>query len=303
MNKVLLTALMCLQLTVFANAQNNTGTASTAEPVNAVKKRGPVFRATKEQVTEVQTMLKEKGSYKGEADGKFSADFRNAIKDFQGNNALKKTGTLNRATLEKMGIDLTDKQKEYPVNPNSLDTSDNDKPEKTKKSRAIAFRVNKDQISRAQTMLKDKGSYAGEITGKYSKDFRASVKDFQSANGLKRKGSLNRATLEKMGIELTDTQKEIPINPNDIAKPKAEGSAGNSKRKIFRATKEQISEVQRMLKEKGLYDGDQTGKLNSATRTAIGEWQNQNNVKKTGTLNKETLEAMKIELTEKQKAF
>ena len=62
-------------------------------------------------------------------------------------------------------------------------------------------------------------------------------------------------------------------------------------------------EVQKMLKEKKLYNGEETGKLNPSTRAAIREWQSQNNVKKTGTLNKMTLEAMKIKLTDKQKKY
>ena len=101
-----------------------------------------------------------------------------------------------------------------------------------------------------------------------------------------------------MSIELTDKQKEIPVNPKDYAKT---DDGNKPKRTIFRANKEQINQVQKMLSDKGLYDGEQTGKLNPATRAAIREWQDQNNVKKTGTLNKVTLEAMGIELTDKQK--
>ena len=39
----------------------------------------------------------------------------------------------------------------------------------------------------------------------------------QGTNGLKKTGTLNRATLEKMGIALTDTQKAIPADPNSFA--------------------------------------------------------------------------------------
>ena len=83
------------------------------------------------------------------------------------------------------------------------------------------FRATKDQITQAQKMLKEKGKYAGAEDGKYNDDFRASVKVFQEANGLRKSGSLNRMTLEKMGIALTDSQKEIPVNPNDLAVRKA----------------------------------------------------------------------------------
>lgn len=57
-------------------------------------------------------------------------------------------------------------------------------------------------------MLKDGGMYAGEQTGKLDDATREGLKKYQQANGLKVTGTLNQATLEKMGIELTDKQKE-----------------------------------------------------------------------------------------------
>ena len=299
MKKLLLVVFVTLIFGGLVNAQDTSGVKT--KTTTAKKKRGPVFRATKEQISQVQTMLKGKGTYEGEVTGKFNDDFRKAIKVFQVGNKLRKTGTLNRATLEKTGVELTDKQKAFPINPASFDTSKNDEPDKPTKKRQRSFRPTKKQIITAQTKLKDGSKFSGEITGKYSKEFRAAIKGYQAANGLKRKGSLNRATLEKMGIELTDSQKEIPVNSGNIAK--ADDGSPKPKRTIFRATKDQINKVQAMLKTKGLYVGEETGKLNPATRAAIREWQDQNSVKKTGTLNKVTLEAMAVELTDKQKGM
>jgi peptidoglycan hydrolase-like protein with peptidoglycan-binding domain len=70
---------------------------------------------------------------------------------------------------------------------------------------------------------------------------------------------------------------------------------------FFRATKEQIMEVQKMLKDKQMYAGEATGKLDDATREGIRKFQTANGVKMTGTLNKETLEKMNITLTDRQK--
>ena len=64
-----------------------------------------------------------------------------------------------------------------------------------------------------------------------------------------------------------------------------------------------MTEVQTKLKTGGMYAGEATGKLDDPTREAIRKWQAANGVKVTGTLNKETLEKMGIELTEKQKAM
>lgn len=163
------------------------------------------------------------------------------------------------------------------------------------------FRANKEQIKQAQKMLK-----VGE-SGTMDDATKTAVKTYQGENGLRKSGSLNRATLEKMNIALTDAQKEIPISESSYVKAKtasstaADASEPKKRGPVFRATKEQIMEVQKMLKDKQMYAGEATGKLDDATREGIRKFQTANGVKMTGTLNKETLEKMNITLTDRQK--
>jgi len=49
--------------------------------------------------------------YSGEETGKLDDITREGLKKYQEAKGLKPTGTLNQLTLEKMGINLTDKQK------------------------------------------------------------------------------------------------------------------------------------------------------------------------------------------------
>jgi peptidoglycan hydrolase-like protein with peptidoglycan-binding domain len=51
--------------------------------------------------------------------------------------------------------------------------------------------------------------YAGEATGKLDDATREGIRKFQTANGVKMTGTLNKETLEKMNITLTDRQKEM----------------------------------------------------------------------------------------------
>jgi peptidoglycan hydrolase-like protein with peptidoglycan-binding domain len=180
-------------------------------PVKADEKR-TVFRPTKDQIKQAQAMLKEKSLYKGEATGEYDEGTRAAIRSFQKDNGLKSTGALNRATLEKMNIALTDSQKVIPVSESSYASDEPAKPAKTasgpsastepKKKPAI-FRATKEQIIEAQKIVKS------EQTGKLDDATRDGLKKYQEENGLKPTGTLNRVTLEKMGIELTDQQKAI----------------------------------------------------------------------------------------------
>jgi len=200
---IFIIALAFLSLSI--NAQTSTSASASPTPA-AAKTKKPTFRATKAQITEAQKMLKEKGTYSGEATGKMEDAFRTAVKTFQKDNGLKQTGTLNRSTLEKMNIVLTDAQKAIPASPDqiaSADASDADKPK-----RKPVFRASKEQIMEAQKKLKAGTMYAGEETGKLDDATREGIKKFQAANGVKVTGTLNKETLEKMGIALTDKQKE-----------------------------------------------------------------------------------------------
>ncbi len=244
--------------------------------------RARAIRPVKSQITAAQQRLKDSGSYSGPVDGKYNDDFRAALKLFQENNGLTASGRLDEATLGKMSIELTDSQKGIA-------------PSKTSGRRV--FRVSKEQVTQAQSLLAGRGLFKGKQDGRYSAELRSSIRNYQTAEGIRRTGSLNRATLEKMGISLTDSQAAIPVDPEDLKPSQAAGATG---RRIFRATKDQIAEVQLMLKNKGLYAGEPTGKLDDPTRDAIKEWQNANSVKATGTLNKETLVAMGIKLSSSQ---
>ena len=204
--------------TITVAEAKNSASAKPAEP----SKRGPVFRPTKDQIKQVQAMLKEKSLYKGEATGTYNDETRTAIKSFQKDNGLKQTGTLNRATLEKMNIALTESQKAIPVSESSFASAEPEKKAtkaepasgpsasaEAKPKKPAVFRATKDQIMEAQKMLKAGSMYTGEQTGKLDDATREGLKKFQEANGLKVTGTLNRDTLEKMGIALTDTQKSM----------------------------------------------------------------------------------------------
>lgn len=93
------------------NSNTSSTTTTTASASNTGKKRGPVFRASKDQIKQAQAILKQRGFYSGEQTGKLDADTRAGLKKYQAAENMKITGTLNKLTLEKMNIPLTDKQK------------------------------------------------------------------------------------------------------------------------------------------------------------------------------------------------
>ena len=108
-NILTLTLLLLCVLNTGAMAQNTTSTSTTGTTKQT--KRGPIFRATKDQINRAQAILKDRGFYGGEQLGKLDDATREGLRKYQQAEGLKVTGTLNRVTLEKMSIALTEKQK------------------------------------------------------------------------------------------------------------------------------------------------------------------------------------------------
>src|SRR5206468_2726422 len=105
-------------------------------------------------------------------------------------------------------------------------------------------------------ILKDKKLYTGEATGIYG-DSRPAIKVYQKQNGLEQTGKFDKATLEKMNIALTDSQKGIASSSK--SKTKSSSSGGTKRSAPFQASKDQIMALQRVLKEAKLYSGDANG--------------------------------------------
>lgn len=109
----LLSTVFVFAITIAAQNSNSSTTQNTNanKSSNANKPRKPIFRATADQIKQAQTILKDRSFYSGEQTGKLDTDTRAGLKKYQVAEKIKVTGTLNKLTLEKMGITLTDKQK------------------------------------------------------------------------------------------------------------------------------------------------------------------------------------------------
>ena len=114
MKKLAWVALSLLLFAAVASAQNSNAAANSNKNQNkgtTNTNRKPPFRATTDQIKQAQALLKQRNFYGGEQTGKLDDATRAGLKKYQEAEGLKVTGTLNKVTLEKMAITLTDKQK------------------------------------------------------------------------------------------------------------------------------------------------------------------------------------------------
>lgn len=218
MLKKVLLILSAVILFVAGTFAQDGATAEKKEPSVATTdapKTSARFVPNAVQIKQGQTILKEKKLYTGEATGKYSDETRAAIRVYQKDNGLTLTGNFNRATLEKMKIELTDKQKG--MDSSSKSPSSTSKTSSSSASTASTssegskrpafFKATDDQIKALQTKLKEAKLFSGEANGERSDELKAAVKKYQEANDLNPTGGINGATLQKMGIALTDKQK------------------------------------------------------------------------------------------------
>ncbi len=109
---VVLSLLLVFAVVGFAqNSNMNSNTGKTNANKNTNANRRPIFRATADQIKQAQAILKQRNFYTGEQTGKLDTATRAGLKEYQKAESLKVTGTLNKVTLEKMGIALTVNQK------------------------------------------------------------------------------------------------------------------------------------------------------------------------------------------------
>jgi peptidoglycan hydrolase-like protein with peptidoglycan-binding domain len=114
MKRLTWVVLSILVLAAAVSAQNSNSATSTNKNQNKSTtnaNRRPIFRATADQIKQAQAILKQRKFYAGEETGKLDDATRGGLKKYQEAEGLKVTGTLNKVTLEKMAIALTDKQK------------------------------------------------------------------------------------------------------------------------------------------------------------------------------------------------
>ena len=107
---LVLSLFLLLSISVAQN-QNPKANSNVASNSNKAPNRKPIFRATADQIKQAQAILKQRAFYTGEQTGKLDTDTRAGLKKYQQAEDLKVTGTLNKVTLAKMGIVLTEKQK------------------------------------------------------------------------------------------------------------------------------------------------------------------------------------------------
>lgn len=248
------------------------GMAVQSEPINIE------YGAHGEEVTKIQQRLFDLGYYTGKVSGNFLDGTRVAIKRFQDDHDLEKTGIVDNETY---GLLMS---AEYRI------ISDGDDGE---------------DVTRLQEELASLGYFTVNPTGKYRSVTQRSVQDFQKANGLKATGI---ADLETQRILFSDDALMKGADPTSTPEPDLDMGDVNDvvmvgdgestedsmeetkyKSKLTRGAKgEEVKKVQTRLKELGFFDGPITGNYMKLTMAAVELFQTHNGMSSDGITGEDT---------------
>ncbi len=204
---LVLSVMVLLSAGIYAQEDSAATKKETSASANDAPAKPAAFRPTKDQIKKGQEILIKQKLWDGEATGIYG-ECRPAIKAYQKANGLEQTGKFDKPTLAKMNIPLTDKQKGIASSSGSSSSKASSSSSSSEgPKRPGPFQATKEQITSLQSKLKEAKLFSGEADGERSDELKEAVKKYQDANGLKATGGINGATLEKMGIALTDKQK------------------------------------------------------------------------------------------------
>jgi len=172
-------------------------------------------------------------------------------------------------------------------------------PEESSKQTGLTQKemASKDEISKAQQALKDKGMYMGTVDGTMNAQFEKTVRDFQQKNNLRTTGTLNHETMMALGMDghwnTAPTHKSKSVGTSSSGTHKKKGTSRGTETGTL--SKERIREVQTALKDQGFAPGPIDGIKGVKTTTALRNFQSHHHMTVTGKIDDPTQAALKLQ--------
>ncbi len=211
-----------------------------------------------QQVTNLQSALKDKGYYAYNVDGIYGQITKKAVQDFQREKGLSITGKADAATLNALA---------------SSTAHSNSKPSSSSSDITIGMRGS--AVTDLQSKLKSKGHYNYKVDGIFGKITQKAVQNFQKSAGLSQTGVADSKTLAALSKNETGKQ-EAAVSGLTI------GSRGSS-----------VSSLQQLLKDRGYYNDSIDGIFGNNTQKAVKEFQSIVGLSVTGVADDKTIDSLK----------
>jgi peptidoglycan hydrolase-like protein with peptidoglycan-binding domain len=176
---------------------------------------------SRQQTMEMQRALTARNLYQGKADGVWGPKTESALRNFQTQNGLEVTGTLDEPTARALGIDSTTMARQpvsgtdAPPAPVSAGTATpHSQPALEDGATSVQLSsLSEEQAREMQQRLQLLGYYRGPVDGKIGEGTRAALnRYFQRQADLARQGVISNSAISLFGTEVNDVQ---PVNGTD----------------------------------------------------------------------------------------
>ena len=239
----------------------------------------PVFGAKGPAVAELQRALMATGVYvPGGADGVFGPATRTAVSNFQRWNSLAVTGVVDAATSSRLKLGTTP----APAAPAAPAKQPAAAPPTTSGFTGMSVGARGDNVKALQRALIAAGvTVRGGADGIFGPMTKTALQTYQRANGLSATGSLDAASIAKLGLGTGGTPAPAP-KPAPKPAPAPSPSAKYVGLKIG-ATGDLVKDLQRALMNTGLtLRGGADGVFGNATRSTLILFQGTNGTPQSG---------------------
>ena len=225
-----------------------------------------------DDVLELQTRLKDLKYYTGSLSGRYREGTRAAVKTFQGDNGLEKTGIADPETQTLIF---------------------------SAKYRPLRYGASGDEVKRLQARLTELGYYKGKLSGKFLGGTQKSLRQFQEKNGLTATGAADVRTQQKIysmdAIAKNDTAEQdlagyLVGGEDGSGSQTAATDTATAYKKTLRSGSSGtlVKQLQIRMTELGYYDGPISGNFAKKTLRAVKTIQTQNGLKATGQVDEST---------------
>ena len=225
-----------------------------------------------DDVLELQTRLKDLKYYTGSLSGRYREGTRAAVKTFQGDNGLEKTGIADPETQTLIF---------------------------SAKYRPLRYGASGDEVKRLQARLTELGYYKGKLSGKFLGGTQKSLRQFQEKNGLTATGAADVRTQQKIysmdAIAKNDTAEQdlagyLVGGEDGSGGQNAAMDTATAYKKTLRSGSSGtlVKQLQTRMTELGYYDGPISGNFAKKTLRAVKTIQTQNGLKATGQVDEST---------------
>ena len=210
------------------------------------------------EVEELQRLLIAKNYLSGEVDGDFGEATLQALKQFQADNNLDADGICGAQTFNLLKNSSARKAE---IDERFADETSNNL---TALDEPLKFGSQGDRVRELQDMLIGLGYLTGTADGDFGEVTENALKDFQKDVGLSATGIYDQKTFNLLNNPDTLSKGTIPQDTGvaevgDIIKPGMHGAG--------------VENVQRLLQERGFFDGEIDGWCGVATVSAIRDFQ------------------------------